>query len=146
MERDPSVSMELTIGKHRIVVDEDVVTAYANSPWRLEDIERFLALCDETYQRLGSVYLVTVVGRGYDLPPEARKYVAEWSRSHFVSGNVIAGAPLAMRVLVTLLSRATQLVGGKNAAVTFVSDEAAARAWIAEHKAQQRLEQRPQSP
>lgn len=138
--------MEVAIGKHRIVVEEDVVTAYVSGPWHLEEIQRFLALCDETYRRLGSVYLLTVVGRGYDLPPASRKYVADWSRDHFVSGNVVAGAPLTLRVLVTLLSRASQLVGGKNAAVTFVSDEAAARVWIAEHKAQQRPAQHPQAP
>lgn len=131
--------MELSIGPHRIVVEQDVLTAYVSAPWRLEEIQRFLALCGETYSRLGSVYLVSIVGPGYDVPLESRKYIADWSRKHIVSGNLIAGAPLAMRVLVTLLARATQLIGSNNSAVTFVSDEeAAARAWIAEHRTQLR--------
>jgi len=129
--------MELILDPHRIVVEQDIVLAYTNGPWRLEEMKRLLALCEETYQRHGSVYIVTVIGRGYDLPPDSRKYVAEWSRSHVVTGNVIAGASFAMRTLVTLLARASQLVGAKNPAVTFVNDEAAARAWITEHKAQQ---------
>jgi hypothetical protein len=135
--------MELVIGQHRIVVEQDVLIAYANAPWRLEEMKQFLTLSEEIYSRLGSVYLVTVIGRAYDLPPETRKYVAAWSRSHFVTGNVIAGAPFAMRTLVTLLSRASQLVGAKNSAVTFVNDEAAALAWIAEHKTQRRQGRQP---
>lgn len=130
--------MELIIGQHRIVVEQDVLIAHANAPWRIEEMKQFLALSEETLSRLGSVYIVTIIGRGYALPPESRKYVAEWSRNHFVTGNLIAGAPLPMRTLVTLLARASQLVGAKNAAVTFVNDEAAALAWIAEHKAQRR--------
>jgi hypothetical protein len=130
--------MELVIGPHRLVVEQDVLTAYANGPFRLEETKRLLALSEETLSRFGSVYIVTIIGPGYALPPESRKYVAEWSRNHFATGNLIAGAPLAMRTLVTLLSRASQLLGAKNAAVTFVNDEAAALAWIAEHKAQRR--------
>ena len=127
--------MEFVISPHRIVVEQDLLIAYANGPWRMEETKRLLTLAEETYARLGSVYIVTIVGRGYDLPPESRKYVAEWSRKHTVTGNVIAGAPFAMRTLVTLLSRASQLLGAKNPTVTFVNDEAAARAWIAEHRA-----------
>lgn len=137
------VHMEHVIGPHRIVVEQDLLIAYANGPWRMEETKRLLTLSEETYARLGSVYIITVIGPGYDLPPESRKYVAEWGRNNFVNGNVIAGAPFAMRTLVTLLSRASQLIGAKNATVTFVDDEAAARAWIAEHKAQRRQAPQP---
>lgn len=133
--------MEIVIDPHRIVVEQDLVFAYAHGPWRITEMRKLLSLCEEVYARLGSVYIVTVIGRGYDLPPDARKYVAEWSKKNTVSGNVIAGASLAMRTLVTLLSRAAQLVGAKNPTVVFVNDEAAARAWIAEHKAQQQAPQ-----
>lgn len=135
--------MELIISPHRIVVEQDVVTAYAHGPWRIEETRQLLALCEEIYARLGSVYVVTVIGRGYDLPPDSRKYIAEWGRKHEVTGNVIAGASLAMRTLVTLLARASQLVGAKNPVVHFVSDEAAALAWIAAHRMQRRHEPRP---
>lgn len=137
------VRMELIIGPHRIVAEQDVLFAYTNGPWRIEEMRRFLTLSEETYARFGSLYIVTIIDRGYDLPPDSRKYIADWSRTHFITGNVIAGASLAMRTLVTLLSRASQLIGAKNPMVTFVSDEAAARAWVAEHKAQRQQGLRP---
>lgn len=127
--------MESKIGPHRIVSEEDVLLAYVSGPWLLAEMKQFLVRCEETYTRLGSLYIVTIVGPGYALPPDSRKYIAEWSQTHRLSGNVIAGAPFAMRALITILSRAAKMVGGQSSDVVFTDNEAQARAWIAEHKA-----------
>ncbi len=126
--------MQIQIGAHRIAIEDDVLLAYVNGPWLLAEIKEFLGLCEETFTRLGSAYLVTVVGPGYGLPPESRKYIAEWGRGHAVSGNVIVGAPFAMRALITILARASQMVGARSTDVVFTATEAEARTWIARKK------------
>lgn len=126
--------METRIGPHRITVEEDVVTAYVSSSWLLAEITEFLQLCTATRERLGSVYLITVVSDGYLLPPDSRKYIGEWSRSNVVSGNVVAGAPFAMRVLIGIVSRASKMIGAKATEVEFTATEAEARAWVAQRK------------
>jgi hypothetical protein len=126
--------METLIGPHRIILEEDVLFAYVSGPWLLDELKQFLLLCEETKLRLGSVYLVTIVGPGYDLPPPSRKYIGEWSRAHEVTGNVLAGAPFAMRALITIMTRALQLLGASSSGVVFTNTEAEARAWIRHHK------------
>ncbi len=76
-----------------VMVEDDVLLAYVNGPWLLAELTEFLSLCEQTFARLGSVYLVTIVGPGYGLPPDSRKYIAEWGRGHTVTGNVIENAP-----------------------------------------------------
>ncbi len=126
--------MQIQIGAHRIVIEDDVLLAYVSGPWLLAQLTEFLGLCEQTFARLGSVYLVTVVGPGYSLPPDSRKYIAEWGRGHALSGNVIVGAPFAMRALISIISRATQLLGSRSGEVVFTTTEAEARAWIAQRK------------
>lgn len=128
--------MKVQIGAHSIVIEDDVLFAHVNNPWQLDEMRQFLALCEKTYARLGSVYLVTLVGPGYNLPPESRRYIAEWGRNHVVSGNVIVGAPFAMRALITVLSRAAKLFGGRSSDVEFTATELEARRWVAQRKAQ----------
>lgn len=126
--------MELRIGTHRIAVEEDVLTAYVSGPWLLPEMVEFLALCEQTRAQRGSIYIITVVGPGYNLPPDSRKYIAEWSRRNALTGNVVAGAPFAMRALIGILSRAAKLVGAQSSEVTFTATEAEARAWVAQRK------------
>ena len=129
--------MKIRIGAHSVTIEEDVLIAYVSGPWLLPDMVEFLKLCETTYEQLGSVYLITVVGPGYNLPQDARKYIAEWGRSHTVTGNVIAGAPFAMRALIGIISRGAQLIGSAgSSAVTFTATEAEARDWVAQHKRQ----------
>ncbi len=126
--------METRIGPHRITIEEDVITAYVSGPWLLAEITEFLQLCTKTRERLGSVYLITVVGPGYHLPPDSRKYIGDWSRSHAVTGNVVAGAPFAMRALIGIIARASKMIGAKTSEVEFTATEAEARAWVAQRK------------
>lgn len=130
--------METRIGPHRITVEDDVLTAYVSGPWLLPEITEFLRLCTETRERLGSVYVITVVGPGYHLPPDARKYIGEWARSHVVSGNIVAGAPFAMRALIGIISRASKMIGAKSSEVEFTATEVEAKAWVAQRKLSQR--------
>ncbi len=56
--------MQIQIGAHRILIEEDVLLAYVSGPWLLPEMKEFLGLCEQTLARLGSVYLVTLVGPG----------------------------------------------------------------------------------
>ena len=126
--------MQIQIGAHRTLVEDDVLLTYVSGPLVLAELTELLGLCEQTAARLGSVYLVTIVGPGFSLPLDSRKYAAEWGRGHALSGNVIVGAPFAMRALITILARAAQLVGARSAEVVFTATEAEARAYITQHK------------
>ena len=135
--------MQIQIGAHRIVIEDDVLLAYVSGPWLLAEMTEFLGLCEQTSARLGSVYLVTIVGPGYSLPADSRKYIAEWGRGHAVSGNVIVGAPFAMRALITIIARASQMVGARSTEVVFTATEAEARAWLVQRKSARPAAARP---
>ncbi len=128
--------MELHIGAHRIVVDEDIVTIYVQGRLELEENKQLLALLETTYAQFDRVFLITVVGPGFELPPECRKLSAEWGRDHVITCNLVAGAPFAIRTIINLLSRASKLIGAQSPGVEFTATEADARHLIAEHKAQ----------
>jgi len=130
--------MQIQIGAHRILIEEDVLLAYVSGPWLLPEMKEFLGLCEQTLARLGSVYLVTLVGPGYALPPESRRYIADWGREHALTGNVIVGAPFAMRALIGIIARAAQLTGSRSSEVVFTTTETEARAWITQHKTARR--------
>lgn len=129
--------MKVQIGAHSIVSDNDILVAHVTGPMMLDQMKEFLAVCAQTLAQHGSVYLISIMGPGYTLPPDSRRYIAEWGRQYKITGNLVVGAPFAMRVLLGMLSRASKMVGAKNPEIEFAASEAEARRWIAQHKAQQ---------
>lgn len=129
--------MKVQIGAHSIMVDNDILVAHVTGPMPLDQMKQFLDVCAKTLAQHGSVYLISIMGPGYAIPPDSRRYVAEWGRSHRLDGNLIVGAPFAMRALLTMLSRASKLFGVKNSEIEFAVSEAEAHRWIAQHKARQ---------
>ena len=125
--------MGIQIGPHRIEVENDILFAYVSHRLQLEELKQIHDLCEKAHARFGSAYLVTVMGPGYELPPECRKHAAEWGRDHDLY-NLVVGASFAIRTLINLLSRASKLVGARNPGVDFVTTIDEARQRIAEHK------------
>ena len=72
----------------------------------------------------------TVVdGITFDSMAEARRYQLEQNkRRSFPSHTVIYGASLVVRTMLTLTQRAIELLTGEPPPLSFVKDEAAARA------------------
>ena len=126
--------MEMQIGPHRVEVENDIVFAYCSHRLQFAELKQILDLCEKIHARFGSAHLVTVMGPGYELPPESRKLAAEWGRDHELH-NIVIGASFAIRTLINLLSRASKLVGSRAAGVDFVSTIDEARHRIAEYKA-----------
>lgn len=134
--------MEQRFGPHRVVVEDDIMISYADQPMTTPDIVQMLKLCDAIHAQFGRVYVVTVIGPRYDLPPECRKLIAEWGRDHTMTLSIIVGASFAMRTLLSMVARAQKLLGGKATEVEFAASEADARAMIARHKASSSKEQK----
>jgi hypothetical protein len=125
--------MEYQIGPHRVVVEDDVVLSYANHAVTAVEMRRILDICASVFAKCGRLYVVTLMGPDFDMPPDARKLASAWGRQHQMY-SIIVGASLAMRTLVNLIARAHKLLGGKDQ-VVFADSEAAARSVIAKHKA-----------
>ena len=129
--------MKVQIGAHTIVSDNDILVAHVTGLMTLDQMKEFLDVCAKVLAQYGSVYLISIMGPGYTISPDSRRYIAEWGREHKMDGNLVVGAPFAMRAVLSVISRAAKLFGAKNPDLVFAASEAEARRWIAQHKAQQ---------
>lgn len=127
--------MEHRIGPHRLVVEDDVAFSYSNQPVTATEMQQLLDLCASVRDTWGRLYVVTIMGPGFDMTPDARKLASEWGRKHEMTLNVVVGASLAMRTILGLIARAHRLLGGRPDEVKFAMTEADARSLIAKHKA-----------
>lgn len=127
----------LHIGLHRLVIDDDLVLWEAHGVCDLEDLRQIIAVGEEISARYGRYYSLIDARQGITVTPEARRYSADWERSHggAKAFTVIFGANPVLRAIVTLLNRAAQLVLGRAPEVVFVKSEPEARAAIAQDRA-----------
>ena len=87
----------------------------------------------------GACYMVSDMTNCTKFEPEARKYLAEWSReaTDKVAGSAIYGVNFAMRALVTLAINAVKFIGKHPGGdLAFVKDKAEALRWIAWRRAE----------
>lgn len=129
--------MEYRIGPHRLVVEDDVVFSHSDQAVTGEEMQRLLDICTSVRARWGRLYVVTIMGPGFDMTPGARKVASDWGRQQGMTHNIVVGASLAMRTLLSLISRAHKLLGARQDAMEFAATEAEARSLVAKHKAAQ---------
>lgn len=82
-----------------------------------------------------SVYLLRDARKSGVITRDAREYLLRHLRSGSIIAAVTYGASFHTRVIVTMLTRAMRTFHRAAPEAIFVADEAAARAWIANHQA-----------
>lgn len=127
----------LQIGRHVLEVEGDQVRWEAHGPCDLEDLRAIIAIGEKLAARYGSYYSIIDARQGITVTPEARRFNAEWERTHGgpKAFTVIFGANPFLRALVTLVNRAAQLLLGRSPEVVFVRTEDDARAVVAHRRA-----------
>lgn len=138
--RVPAVVSEAKIGTHGIRVDGDLIVLVANGEMTVPDIEAMQAMVVEIRRREGLCYMLVDLAGMTGLSSEARRQVAVWGQSEStrLTASAVYGCGFAMRALITLTLNAVRVLSRTPIETAFLSDEAAARAWIAAHRAAER--------
>lgn len=77
-------------------------------------------------------YLLADLHECTGIDPEARRFMAIWSRDpdRGLVGTAVYGTGFMLRTLVTLTIKAIKLLGKSRTELLFFKDEAEARAWV----------------
>ncbi len=131
------MSQEWKINRMHIRFEEpDILFSRGEGETDAETMRAFNRLAEELSAKHGQLYLLTDMTKSTGMTPEARKVSTEYSggKSPF-AGMAFFGASFAMRTLVNMMVRASQLLGRVDAPMQFVESEADARAWAADLRA-----------
>jgi hypothetical protein len=134
--------MQMLVGPHAVRIEEDLLFVQAGGDFTMEQVMQLTGLADELIARFGAYYSLVDMDRMGKVPPEVRRWVAEWSRGSRVEASAFFGGSVATRALMTLLMHAITLVKKKRKALLFAKTEQEARAWLV----QQRLAREANAP
>ncbi len=120
-------------------LDSDVLELCHDGPMTLAECMVLRRVLDEVRAELGHCFMLVDMHRGTSIEPEARKYMAEWSKDprQKLAGAAVYGVSFGMRTISTLMINAIKLMGKLQTEVMFAKDETDARRWIAEQRALQ---------
>ena len=122
---------ELVMGPHRARQVGDVIEVEVHGPVTREHAVRLHDLMAQVLTETGSCFVLTDLADATTVHADARRYIADWNRTHRASGMASYNTGFGTRAIATLLVKAIHLLGGENTALVFVREEAEARAWIA---------------
>lgn len=118
------------IGPHTLVVEEDIARMTFVGDIEAVRMEEVLAILDGMEQRHGRIGVLADVSALRSVTAEARKRGGAFTKTHFIFATAIYGANPAVRTVITLLSRATELFSRRRSNVGFFTTEAEALAWL----------------
>ena len=122
---------ELVMGPHRARQVGDVIEVEVHGPVTREHAVLLHDLMAQVLHDEGSCFVITDLADATTVTADARRYVAEWNRTHRASGMASYNLGFTTRVFATLLVKAIHLLGAEDTPLVFVREEAEARAWIA---------------
>lgn len=123
-----------SIGPHLVEIDGDLVVCRNHGDFTLEHMKEVCALFAELLTQHGRLFSISDATKGADFKADARRYAAEWSKDHQVTGTVVFGTSTIARVTLTLMIRATAVLTRKPRPLAFVETEEQARAWVKEQR------------
>ena len=122
------------VGRHSFRAEGDVVYVKYVAAVTLDEVKQMTALSQPATLAAATLYLVYDVSEAGLMTPEARRYVAEQSKSLQITALVIHGATLFTRAAIALVLSAVRLLGRDVPLTVYVNSEPEARAWIAAHR------------
>jgi hypothetical protein len=123
-------SIQCTIGRHQVLIEQDVLWARIIGPFLPDAATQLLQLVDQQFREHGRVFLVVDVSES-DLPgPETRRVVASWPYlGRYVA--VMFGLGTLSRAATQLILSAQRVLGGPvRPDVHFCSSESEAHALL----------------
>ena len=122
---------ELTIGKHRVRIEDDtVLTEWIGTP-EYEEVRAIHTQYEVVLAEHGHLFIVNDMRRSGMPNAQTRKFIAVWGQHRTIAGVVNFGASLPIRVLQAMILRALALLGNRPPIVIEnCGNEAEAFAWI----------------
>ena len=120
--------------------DGDFVELHMQGEVSLEDMRQITTLMDRLIETHGTYGLLADVTAMRGLAPDARRFASSWQNVSNGYGSAVYGASLPVRTVLTLLSRAMELLQKKpvRTELQFFKNETDARTWLMQKRAQSR--------
>lgn len=131
-------------GRNPVHIEGDVVLSICLEDTDAEGIRQFFEIVEPVFAKYGRALLLTDATRNVSVSAEARRMLAEWSKTHRVV-TAIFGPGITTRAMLTLITRAMNLLGKNTEKAAFFATEAEARAWLDEQR-REFLTKHPEAP
>lgn len=121
-----------TSGRHEFWYEGDLLGVRFRGPITQEAVEALRDAVNAVADEHPRSYLIADLHECTGIDPEARKFMAEWSREpdRGLVGTAVYGTGFMLRTLVTLTIKAIKLLGKSRSELLFFKDEAEARDWV----------------
>lgn len=120
------------VGKHLYYLQDDVLVIKTRGALELPDAQWLMATAEALVKENGYSLLLGDVSAGVSIPPEVRRWIGEWHKSHphaASAGSAIAfGANPVVSTLLRLINSGVRLLGISNGDLVFARNEA--DAWV----------------
>ena len=125
-------------GKHLYYLQDDVLVVKARGPLDLAEAQWLMTTADGLVEKNGYSLLLGDVSAGVSIPPEVRRWIGEWHKSHPQSASdgtaIVFGANPVVSTLLTLINSGVRLLGISNGDLAFAKSEADAWAIVAQRR------------
>lgn len=123
-------------GKHLYYLQGDVLVVRVGGTVNLEEAQLFMTTSYELVQRFGYSLMLADVSAGIAMPPEVRRWIGEWHKTHAAdSGSaVVTGAGMVARTLLTLINSGVRLLGMQTGDLIFAKSDAEAWEIVAQRR------------
>lgn len=123
--------MSIQIGPHVLRIEEDIIYSKASGNFTKEHLEQYFAVAERLTEAHGAFYAIADISQLGNTGPEARRYAAQWAKSHKVGGAAILGARFSTRTLVLMITKVMEFFSGSTFPLVFVATEKEALTWLA---------------
>ena len=126
------------VGKHLYYLQDDVLVMKTHGALELADAQWVMEACETLVQTNGYSLLLGDVSAGVSIPPQVRRWIGEWHKSHpqaASDGTAIAfGANPIVSTLLQLINSGVRLLGISNGDLVLVRNEGDAWVVIAQRR------------
>lgn len=124
------MSKQHQIGQHTLEIRDDMQILTIRGVVTEDDVRLMIPISETLTAKNGYFVSITDAQHAGSMTPSARRLNAEWFRDHpeHVGISIVHSTSTAVRVLVSLVTRATALLSKRPFRIEYVTDEAAALA------------------
>ncbi len=115
-----------SVGKHLYYVQDDLIVIRASGTFEMPQAQWLMETTNAIVKTYGYSLMLADVSAGIAIPPEVRRWIGEWHKTHSAdNGTAVAvGAGAVVRTLLTLINSGVRLLGMATGDLVFAKDEA----------------------
>lgn len=116
---------------HQGVFEQDLVLFRVRGDYELSDAQQVGDVLVQHMARWARIFILIDQAQAGAIPPESRRFLAEWNKQYTLGGVANFGGSTTARVVATLLMNAYRLIRPAGAPMIHADSEADARVWVA---------------